>query len=57
MIYMNKEFYMGLLNEMWGDQQLVLMKTRSIRGLKIIVDNLDSEFIIKSTMNEMVVKY
>lgn len=57
MIYMNKEFYMGLLNEMWGDQQLVLMKTRSIRGLKIIIDNLDSEFIIKSTINEMVVKY
>lgn len=56
-VYMNKSFYNGLFDEMYGDQKLALIKTNSVRGLKIVIKKLDEEFIISSTMNKMRVKY
>ena len=56
-IYMNKNFYDGLFCEMVGDQKLALIKANSVRGLKIVISELDSEFVIRSIMNVMRVKY
>ena len=56
-IYMNKNFYDGLFDEMVGDQKLALIKANSVRGLKIVISELDSEFVISSIMNVMRVKY
>ena len=56
-IYMNKNFYDGLFGEMVGDQKLALIKANSVRGLKIVISELDSEFVISSIMNVMRVKY
>jgi hypothetical protein len=54
---MNKNFYDGLFDEMVGDQKLALIKANSVRGLKIVISELDSEFVISSIMNVMRVKY
>jgi hypothetical protein len=54
---MNKKFYDGLFDEMVGDQKKVLIKANSVRGLKIVISELDSEFVISSIMNVMRVKY
>ena len=54
---MNKNFYDGLFGEMVGDQKLALIKANSVRGLKIVISELDSEFVISSIMNVMRVKY
>jgi hypothetical protein len=56
-IYMNKGFYDGLFEEMVGDQKLALIKANSVRGLKVVISELDSEFVISSVMNNMRVKY
>ena len=56
-IQMNEELYRNLLNEMYGNQKLVLIKTNSVRGLKIIIKELNQEFVISSTINKMKVKY
>ena len=45
------------LDEMVGDQKLALIKANSVRGLKIVISELDSEFVISSIMNVMRVKY
>jgi hypothetical protein len=54
---MNKGFYDGLFEEMVGDQKLALIKANSVRGLKVVISELDSEFVISSVMNNMRVKY
>ena len=56
-VYMNKNFYDGLFGEMVGDQKLALIKANSVRGVKIVISELDSEFVISSIMNTMRVKY
>ena len=56
-IYMNKNFYDGLFEEMVGDQKLALIKSNSVRGVKVVIEELDEEFIISSTMNKMRAKY
>lgn len=57
MVYMNKSFYDGLFEEMVGDQKLALIKSNSVRGVKVVIEELDEEFIISSTMNKMRAKY
>lgn len=56
-IQMSEELYKCLFDEMVGDQKLALIKANSVRGLKIIIKELDREFIISSAMNKMKVAY
>ena len=48
-IYMNFNFYCKLEQEMVGDQWWFLVKENSVRGMKIVIDDSISSFVIVGT--------
>lgn len=48
-IYMNFNFYCELEREMVGDQWWFLIKENSVRGMKIVIDDGISSFVIAGT--------
>ena len=55
MIYMSRQFYNSLENEMIGDQWWFLIKENSVRGMKIVIDDSQELFTIRGSGDDEIV--
>jgi hypothetical protein len=55
MIYMSRQFYNLLENEMIGDQWWFLIKENSVRGMKIVIDDSQELFTIRGSGDDEIV--
>ena len=55
MIYMSRQFYNSLENEMYGDQWWFLIKENSVRGMKIVIDDNQELFSIRGRGDDVIV--